>query len=311
MKLNRAFSPSRLKSEQKRGSLALLFLAGVILLYSSCIAASTAWQRARVHIDQEIRASSNVETSHFFETCNARIIDYIQSDFNDPSKEERAEFFQLIAKKGFEIRSDLDAKNRPLFVSTQGDIEKALGSLLREKEIVHLIGMVHTPTPATPLCTEGDLSTDLVDPSLLQDPKRLYTVLKRPQIIRDYLRQGGVLFTLFPEGGRDKRTSEQLAIYDAELAKYPYQLIEHVLGTAKLENNMVGATYLFKLKSGGWGAFAIQASQANAPNDEQKWGMWFGPLNHPEVSRRVESVMQYIYDIGGPDFSKYLFQKTF
>ena len=55
---------------------------------------------------------------------------------------------------------------------------------------------------------------EIIDPAILNDPERLLTVKKRPEIIRDYLQEGGILYTVFPKKGREARSSEQLAILD-------------------------------------------------------------------------------------------------
>jgi hypothetical protein len=45
-------------------------------------------------------------------------------------------------------------------------------------------------------------------------------------------------------------------------------------------------------------AFAVMASQANAPEDDQTWGIWFGTLNHPKIKQRVTAVLEYLNALG-------------
>lgn len=158
--------------------------------------------------------------------------------------------------------------------------------------------MIHTPTPATPLCTEGEISPQLVHESM-SDPSRLYTVIKRPDIIRSYLASGGVLIAAYPESGRDKRTPEQLTIFESLKETYPKNLIDIPLQCDQMEGEMVGATYFFKTEEGEWMVFAIMACQANAPEDGRTWGMWLGNRHDPEVSDRFESVFTYLYEVSG------------
>jgi hypothetical protein len=217
------------------------------------------------------------------------------------AKPEIIRLLREIQTQGAVIRKGKDADVRPPFVGAQAEFERELAHLLSAQQISHLVSIIHTPTPATPLCTKGEISPELVDPSLLQDERRLYTVKERPQIIREYLEKGGLLYIAYPQGGREKRTVEQLEIYDAEREKYPHNLIDVVLNCNQLDREMSGATYLFKSPKGGWMAFAIMASQANAPQDDQAWGIWFGSLTHPEVRQRVEDVLSYLINLEGPD----------
>ncbi len=85
-----------------------------------------------------------------------------------------------------------DEEVRPVYITAQGDFERTLAFFLKEKKVKFVQGMIHTPTPATPLCTKGEMSESLVDKSMEGD-RRLYTVMKRPEIIREYLRNGGRL----------------------------------------------------------------------------------------------------------------------
>ena len=94
-----------------------------------------------------------------------------------------------------------DEEVRPLYVTAQGDFERALALFLKEKKVKSVRGIIHTPTPATPLCTKGEISESLVDESMTEDQRRLYTVMKRPEIIREFLKNGGKLMVVYPEKG--------------------------------------------------------------------------------------------------------------
>ncbi len=233
---------------------------------------------------------------------------------NAQDKENLIAFVNSLEKNGSEIRSAAtaggDLEMRPLFVTAQGEFERVLAYYLSTGEIVQLIGMIHTPTPATPLCTEGEISKDLVDAELLVDKKRLYTVQTRPAILRDYLSKGGYLSVVYPKGGRDLRTSEQLGIFDKVKEAFPKGLIDSPLGISAIDHDMIGAVYIFKTKNGELGAFAIKAFQANSPEDQSEWGIWFGSLSHPEVNARVEAVREYVVKIGGPDLNEQLSKKA-
>lgn len=205
-------------------------------------------------------------------------------------------FLDVFREKSMQMDRGRDAEMRPIYVSAQGEFERTMVYLLEEGKVDHLFGIIHTPTPATPLCTQGDISPDLVAESM-KDQRRLFTVMKRPEIIRELLAKGGVLIAAYPEGGREKRTAEQLAVFDELIATYPQNLIDLPLQCTAMEKEMVGASYLFRTIDGNWMAFSIMASQANAPEDDRTWGMWFGPIQDPQVFHRIETVFNYLHKV--------------
>ncbi len=223
------------------------------------------------------------------------------------AKPEILALLKELQATGLVLRTGKDAEVRPPFVGAQAEIERTLAYFFQKHEIVHLVGVIHTPTPATPLCTKGEIMPSPVDRSMEEDLKRLYTVQERPSVIRDYLEKGAVLYVTYPQGGREKRTPEQLQIYDAARAKYAHSLVDHVLNCSKIEPDMIGATYLFKTIKGGWLAFSIMSTQANAPQDDIQWGVWFGSLNHPQVRERTEAVLNYLSAVGGPEIASQIF----
>lgn len=217
-----------------------------------------------------------------------------------------ATFIQTFQHKTSRLQSGSDQAIRPIYVAAQGDIERTLALYFAEGKITHLVGIIHTPTPATPLCTHGEISSNLVDPSMQEDPKRLYTVMKRPEIIRDYLEKGALLIAAYPQAGLQKRTAEQQSIFQETKEGYPDQLKDLPLECEEMQKDMVGATYLFRTKAGDWMAFGIMASQANAPDDGKVWGMWFGSISDPFIYSRVHSLFDYLHTVQSQDLSPLL-----
>ncbi|MCB1110027.1 MAG: hypothetical protein KDK64_03535 [Chlamydiia bacterium] len=213
---------------------------------------------------------------------------------------EEQEFLRGFYQESRQETTEEDAKVRPVYVAAQGDFERTMAYFLSQGKIQDLVGWIHTPTPATPLCTEGEISPGLVDETMAQDRRRLFTVMKRPDIIRNFLKQGGALVAYYPEAGWMKRSEEQQKIFEDVRKAYPRQLIDGPLPVLQLPEDMVGATYVFSTAEGQWYAFAIQATQANAPENDRTWVMWFGSLDDPEVHARVERVNCWIRTNGAP-----------
>ena len=204
-----------------------------------------------------------------------------------------SERWNELVDKGVLQVTATDKDVRPYFVALQGIIEHVLAYELN-KSIKSLTGVIHTPMPATPLCTEGNVSKELVDPSIEEDPLRLFTVKARTTIIRDYLFQGGDLHVVYPKQGIAKRTEIQVQIYQKELDNYPSHLFDRPLECASIENDLVGAFYLFKNSDGKQFGFAIKMTQANNPQDLGSFGLWFGEVNNKSpINERITSVLDF------------------
>lgn len=195
------------------------------------------------------------------------------------------------------IREGTDSDERPVFVNAQADFERAIVYLLKSKRIVSCTCVIHTPAPATPLCTNGEISAGLIDPGILNDQERLLTVKKRPDIIRDYLRVGGNLFTAYPKKGRELRSAEQLAILDNLTRSYPHHLHAIELDCDAIPQDLIGATYLITFEDSSTYVLSLRSYQANSPTDD-KWAIWFGSIDDAAVAERLQAVTSFLRDHG-------------
>lgn len=208
-------------------------------------------------------------------------------------KTKISETWHDLIKKGVLEVKGTDKDVRPYFVAIQGLVEHVLASEL-QKNVKALTGVIHTPMPATPLCSKGEISKELIDPSIESDPPRLFTVKVRTTIVRDYLFKGADLYIVYPKGGYDKRTEEQQKIYKQELANYPKHLFDVPLNCESIPNELIGATYFFQDKFGNKFVFAIKMTQAKDPQDIGNFGLWFGSIHHPDIQERLQAVSGYL-----------------
>jgi hypothetical protein len=208
-----------------------------------------------------------------------------------------AERWNELAAKGVLEVTGTDQEIRPYFVALQAIMEHVLAHDLNTN--VHaLTGVIHTPMPATPLCTKGAISKELVDASIENDKQRLFTVNARTTIVRDYLNQGGDLYIVYPKEGINSRTEEQQKIYQEELANYPSHLFDRPLETPSLATEEIGAFYLFNTTEGKQFAFAIKMTQAKDPQEIGSFGLWFGPFTknapvYERVAHIIDNVLKY------------------
>lgn len=235
-------------------------------------------------------------------SLNSKVINTIENSNSIPGlqSEELAnirlgiiEHWNELVEKGVLEVTATDKDVRPYFVALQGIIEHVLANELN-KSIHSLIGVIHTPMPATPLCTEGSISKELVHPSIDEDPVRLFTVKARASIIRDYLFHGGKFYIVYPKEGMNKRTEAQQQIYKKELSNHPTTLFDCPLDCESIDNELVGAFYLFKNSEGKLFGFAIKMTQANNPQDKGSFGLWFGEVDHQPIQRRIFNILDLV-----------------
>lgn len=199
---------------------------------------------------------------------------------------------QLVTKGVLEVTAT-DQEVRPYFVALQAVVEHVLAQELN-KSVSALTGVIHTPMPATPLCTEGEVSNELVDPAIRQDPLRAFTVKARTTIIRDYLFQGGDLYVVYPKEGITKRTEGQQQVYRKELQNYPAHLFDRPLECASIDPNLIGAFYLFSSTEGKTFGFAIKMTQANDPQEKANFCLWLGEADKFPIADRLTKVLDAI-----------------
>ncbi|MBY0528906.1 MAG: hypothetical protein K2P51_01810 [Rhabdochlamydiaceae bacterium] len=211
------------------------------------------------------------------------------------SKDALESVWMTLVEKGVVELVDSDPKVRP-YVNLQRIVEHILSEKLRRGEICNLSGVIHTPMPATPLCiTDDAIPEGVVHPSVAVDSNSMSTVKARATSVRDFLREGGDLYIVYPNAeGANKRPQEALDIYQAEQAHYPVHLFDCPLKSRSIESELVGAYYLFNDTQGKQFAFAIRMSQANSPQENIQFGMWFGEASQPEIKEWISHVVSHV-----------------
>ena len=178
-----------------------------------------------------------------------------------------------LVQQGALVVEETDKEGRPYTIYLRAIVEDVLSSLLKKGQIKSLKGVIHTPMIATPFCTAGNISKNLVIPTIEKDVLRLGTVLCRTVIAREYLARGGDLDIVYPKYGKP-RSPEQLKIYKEALKKYSPHLRDRPLDCISIPKDLVGAYYIFKNLIGKEFAFAVQAPQASDTPEKNIFGLW-------------------------------------
>lgn len=242
-------------------------------------------------------------------TTSQKFLDEVKNKIkNTPElKESQKAIFNAISiinKKGVYVSDAKDEAKRALFVGLQSAIEQVLSEKKLADPNFKVMMAIHTPTPATPLCTAVDsVSEGLMSERVKNDKQVQHTILSRAEILRSLLEQETPLYVVFQKNGLSQRTVEQQNIYKSQIAKYPDQLMSLELTSPEISGGMIGATYLISTDDGQKLAFFIKATQANSPGDDQ-WQIGFGPADQQLIHERVSSVLNYLETNGQPKIKK-------
>lgn len=196
--------------------------------------------------------------------------------------------------ESFVERKGNDQNLRPSFVAIQEAVEDLLARHLVKKTIKECVGIIHTPTPATPFCTEGIISPKLTTKEVAIDPLRVRTIPGRAVSLRNFLHVGGQMFIVYPQEGLNKRTNAQQRIYKSTCNEYD-SLVDCPIKN-RVPDELIGATYVFTSSENQEYFFAIQATQANDARDGMTWKMWLGELSHPKCFSRHQCVQNFMQE---------------
>lgn len=255
---------------------------------------------------QDDKEQSQFAADLYYKNLLQQVHNCVNYNQNIPNKEEihqlinDLETSQLASQSG---EGDFRAK----FLIAQVCIEHVLNCSQILGEITNLTGIVHMPMPAAPLCTnlEDPSLGDALDVSIAVEEDKLLTVRSRPQMIRDYLEKGGILFVAYPKYGMAARTVEQQHYYREAVEKYSEVLFDVPLACNAMDPNLIGATYAFK-RNDQWFVFSMKARQAGTPQEDSEWALWFGKINQPIILKRVNEINEYIMQNQGPNLKQFI-----
>lgn len=211
-----------------------------------------------------------------------------------------------------------DTVARQAYISLQAASEKAITDRISAAKslgrIAKSIWVIHTPVIATPCVTDGNPTPNLLAEEIMQDDARRKLTLSRAEIIRDYLKAGGVLVVAYNGQEREEildaqgkvispgRTKAQVAIYEALRKEYPAQIIDFPMDLKKeaYPDDMIGATYLVEDTYGQRFEMTNRGVQANKPHDDAEWGVWMHNRSQsvPEVTQRMGNVFSFLQKAG-------------
>jgi len=211
-------------------------------------------------------------------------------------KDEVKQHLENFQGSTVQVVSGSDESIRPILVFSQACLESVLTSLLKDGILSHVLGIIHTQCPATPVCSpvvdqhHDAAAADMVKSGLVaqefqSDPIRQETVRIRARVIRQMLEESSIKLNIaYSKEGRSARSQEQLTTYERLLESYPDTLFDLPLECSRNEiKNIEGATYIF----------AVAAAAAGDDDDDDVVYAYTGrgrQANHPESGDKIHSV---------------------
>lgn len=217
------------------------------------------------------------------------------NSYNFPHNKEKMFmkcFWKKIVKNGHSSLEGKDADLRPTIVTLQEIIESNIVDALEKGNIARVVGVIHTPTPPTPLRIKDPSNlSDIAPEAYRNNPQVLETLINRHHIMLKLLELKGTLITAYPKN----------------LSKFKTQGYKHFLSLCRTYTNLIdkpikhhspeltGATYLIKYKNGTVKAFSLHSTQINSlVEGTQKWEIWFGDIKNKNVAKRIVKIDSFL-----------------
>ncbi len=218
---------------------------------------------------------SSVDTSfvaHLFQKTPP----FLEKHDDTPVNKMARRVWHDMAVKGYCVRESSDKVLRPVFSQIQYHLEEQLFAINETFPMGTSFWVVHTPTIATPLVTNGKVDSKLMSDKNLKDKTSLQIVSKRAALMRRYLAKGGILVVSYHENSDSAvaRTPQQMAIFDTLKKEFPKQIIVLPIRSKVFPLENIGATYLVKSPTNEIIAITLRGVQLNDSQEKETWGVW-------------------------------------
>jgi hypothetical protein len=215
--------------------------------------------------------------------------------FNEKTIDTRKliEIVEQLKQEHFIEINGTDSQVRPLIVTLQAVFEKVLSDQLK-KNVSLLAGIILADTPPTPLFSTDDFKNSSIDEAVKNNPLSLSTIKARSQIIKNYLKEGGILYALYTRKGYERLTKEEQNQFKMMTEKFSTTLISKELAIDEIPAPLIGAIYYFSNSDLKTYAFAIQMPQSSTPEKMSSYKVYLGEIKEDVIEKRMNEIMQFI-----------------
>ena len=233
-------------------------------------------------------------TSH--NLCPNEIIDEIAST-RFAKEHGTTGLWKELKEHGYFEETEADS-TRPKFVNMQFLFESALSTMLKNKQMLKSVAVIYAPKPPTPLRATGSNLKLLLPEKSLKNPDHLNTVVSRYESVREYMHNGGVLYTMY-KNINNEGDIVGMNIYHEEFKKHPNNLKNTPIDN--FDNSFTGASYLATCNNGETIFFSISASQLGQDNPYKTWKIYYGSLSNNRIKSHYKA-LKNLYKKNGVSF---------
>ncbi|KIE04270.1 hypothetical protein NF27_IN00110 [Candidatus Jidaibacter acanthamoeba] len=207
-------------------------------------------------------------------------------------KKKVERLWKKLNSSGYVAIEGKDSELRQLAVTFQEIMESSIAESLENGAALSVVGIIHTPTPPTPLRVK-DLSSieNFIPEHNRGDSQVIKTLGNRHMILLKLLKLKGTLIAAY---SKDISTSKIPGYNNfLNLTKSYTNLIDKPI--KHLTPDLSGATYLVKDNSGNITVFSLHSTQINKQLvGEQKWKLWFGDIKNKKIAKRMVKIDSFL-----------------
>lgn len=211
---------------------------------------------------------------------------------NNKEKKKLAKLWKKLNGNGYVAIEGKDSDLRPIAVTLQEIIESSIADSLENGSASKVVGIIHTPTPPTPLRIKDLLNLEEFVPEQTKNNLQVIKTLgNRHNILLKLLKLKATLIAAYSS---DIATSKIAGYKNFQnLTKSYTNLIDKPI--KHLTPDLSGATYLVKDNNGNIKVFSIYATQINKQAaGEQKWKIWFGDIKNKKIAKRLVKIESFL-----------------
>ncbi len=214
--------------------------------------------------------------------------------FQDLKTKRKVEtLWKRLQTTGYATLQGKDSDLRTIVATLQGLIEENIVDSLASKDIVSVVGVIHTPTPSTPLRIKEKVPAEVIGEKYINNREVLQTLINRHKTLVKLLKLNGILIAAYSKSISKSKVSGYKNYL--ELVKSYPNLLDKPMKKFNLEYS--GATYLMKSKNGVIKTFSIHADQINSQVEgEKKWEIWFGNIKNKNVAKHIVKIDSFLKD---------------
>lgn len=236
-------------------------------------------------------------TSFFYKTLLNTAYDCICHNDSAEDKEELTYALHELKNNSGELCSEEFSLSS--FYKLHSIFQHLIACYKNMGEIEKVVGVIHAQSPAAfpGKFQESNCLEKRLDQFLHWNLGKLFTYQSEEQTLYELLHLKSRVYFNYPSGSYNTTPFQKQCLYNHALRRFRGLLLDRVLYTDSISDEMIGSLYLFTTSTQETYALILQKKK-------QSNKMWIGPLSNPVIEARVNSVCDYLHKTGGTDIRK-------